>query len=72
MWDDWYFDIQPSFISGTTIQTKTLLTAKLAHFYVNFVYTQLSKLHTIMFCYDLSNLVQQYVEVHLRVHFTSL
>ena len=36
------------------------------------VYTQLSKLHTIMSCCELSNLVQQYVEVHLHVHFTSL
>ena len=37
-----------------------------------FVYTQLSKLHTIMSCSELSNLVQRYVEVHLCVHFASL
>ena len=34
-----------------------------------FVYTQLSKLHIIASCSALSNLVQRYVEVHLRVHF---
>ena len=37
-----------------------------------FVYTQLSKLHTIMSCSELSNLVQHYVEVHVRVHFAML
>ena len=37
-----------------------------------FVYTQLSKLHTIISCSELSNLVQRYMEVHLYVHFASL
>ena len=37
-----------------------------------FVYTQLSKLHTITSRSELSNLVQRYVEVHLCVHFALL